>query len=100
MLKLLGAVVFAAAVLAGAAYTKPSRDDLHSAAAKFASDSAFMSSVATKVTGLFGNDRFDDYMFFDRYRVYVGKTTKVDCYGVFGKTFCSAPKPPATKTED
>ena len=57
-----------------------------------------MGSVATKATGLFGNDAFNDYIFFDRYRVYVGKTPKVDCYGAFGKTFCSAPKAP--KTED
>src|ERR1700733_11173310 len=42
-------------------------------------------SIATGVTGLFGNDAYDDYIFFDRYRVYVGKTPKVDCFGAFGK---------------
>jgi hypothetical protein len=55
-----------------------------------------MGAVATRVTGLFGNDAFEDYMFFDRYRVYVGKTPKVDCLGAFGRTTCSAPKTPDT----
>jgi hypothetical protein len=45
------------------------------------------------VTGLFGNDAYDDYIFFDRYRVYVGKDPAVECYGAFGKTTCTAPKP-------
>ena len=89
MLKIIGAAVVLALVLAGAAYTKPSRDDLHAAATQYADGATFVGSVATRVTGLFGNDAFDDYMVFDRYRVYVGKDPKIDCFGAFGKTSCS-----------
>jgi len=92
MLKFLGVAVIMAAFLVGAAYTKPNRDQLHSAAADFAGKTSFVNSVATGVTGLFGNDTFDDYIFFTRYRVYVGKTAKVDCFGAFTKTSCSTPK--------
>jgi len=89
----LGAVVVLAAVLASAAYTKPTRDRLHEAATTYADNSSVIGSVATRVTGLFGNDTYDDYIFFDRYRVYVGKDPAVECYGAFGKTTCAAPKP-------
>ena len=57
-------------------------------------------SIATGVTGLFGNDAYDDYIFFDRYRVYVGKTPKVDCFGALGKTSCSMPKAPQTAAQE
>ncbi len=97
MLKLIGLAGVLAILLAGAAYTKPSRDDLHEAATTYADNSTFMGSVATRVTGVFGNDTYDDYIFFTRYRVYVGKTPKVDCYGAFGKTSCSVPKEPAAE---
>ncbi len=100
MLKLLGLAALLAIVLASAAYTKPSREELHGAAAQFADKSTFVGSIATGVTGLFGNDTYDDYIFFDRYRVYVGKTPKVDCYGAFGKTSCSMPKPPETAAQE
>ena len=96
MLKLIGVAVVLAVFLAGAAYTKPSRDTLHDAAATYADNATIVGSVATRVTGLFGNDAYDDYIFFDRYRVYVGKTPKIDCFGVFGKTTCSMPKTEAT----
>src|SRR6185312_1951815 len=92
MLKFIGLAVVLAVLLGSAAYTKPSRDDLHTAAATYADNSSLVGSVATRVTGLFGNDTYDDYIFFTRYRVYVGKTPKVDCYGAFGKTSCSMPK--------
>jgi hypothetical protein len=92
MLKLIGLAAVLAVLLAGAAYTKPSRDDLHTAAAAYADNASLVGSVAARVTGLFGNDAYDDYIFFTRYRVYVGKTPKVDCYGAFGKTSCSMPK--------
>ena len=92
----LGTIMLIAVVLAGAAYTKPTRDALKLAATDYADQTSLVGSVATRVTGLFGNDAFDDYMFFDRYRVYVGKTPKVDCFGAFGRTTCYAPKPPDT----
>ena len=100
MLKLLGAIALVAILLGGAAYTKPSREELHGAAAQFADKTTFVGSVATGVTGLFGNDAYDDYVFFDRYRVYVGKTPKVDCFGAFGKTSCSMPKAPQTAAQE
>ncbi len=78
--------------LASAAYTKPSRNVLQDAATAYADNATFIGSVATRVTGLFGNDAYDDYIFFDRYRVYVGKNPKIDCFGAFGKTTCSVPK--------
>jgi hypothetical protein len=93
MFKLLGIAAALAIVLASAAYTKPSRDVLHEAATTYADNSSVIGSVATRVTGLFGNDAYDDYIFFDRYRVYVGKDPAVECYGAFGKTTCTAPKP-------
>jgi hypothetical protein len=93
MIKLLSFAAVLAVVLASAAYTKPSRDVLHRAATAYADDSSLVGSVATRVTGLFGNDTYDDYIFFDRYRVYVGKNPAVECYGAFGKTTCTAPKP-------
>ena len=89
----LGFAVVLAAILASAAYTKPSRDVLHEAATNYADGSSLVGSVAARVTGVFGNDTYDDYIFFDRYRVYVGKTPTVECYGAFGKTTCAAPKP-------
>ncbi|HWE06433.1 MAG TPA: hypothetical protein VG274_06980 [Rhizomicrobium sp.] len=92
MFKLIGVAAVLAVLLAGAAYTKPSRDSLHEAATAYADNSSVVGSVATRVTGLFGNDAYDDYIFFDRYRVYVGRNPKVDCFGVFGKTSCSMPK--------
>jgi hypothetical protein len=92
MLKLIGFAVVLAVLLGSAAYTKPDKDQLHSAATAYADSQSLVGSVATRVTGMFGNDAFDDYIFFDRYRVYVGKTPKVDCYGAFGKTTCSMPK--------
>jgi hypothetical protein len=92
MFKLIGVTAVLAVLLAGAAYTKPSRDSLHEAATVYADNSSVVGSVATRVTGLFGNDAYDDYIFFDRYRVYVGRNPKVDCFGVFGKTSCSMPK--------
>ncbi|MBV9694989.1 MAG: hypothetical protein JO261_14925, partial [Alphaproteobacteria bacterium] len=61
MLKFLGIAVIMATLLGGAAYTKPSRDDLHAAASDFAGKTTFVGSVATDLTGLFGNDTFDDY---------------------------------------
>jgi len=76
MLKLLGVAVILAILLGGAAYTKPNRDVLHEAATAYADNATVVGSVATRVTGLFGNDAYDDYIFFDRYRVYVGKTPK------------------------
>ncbi len=100
MLKLIGLAAVLAIVLAGAAYTKPTRDDLHAAATAYADDSSVVGSVAARVTGLFGNDTYDDYIFFTRYRVYVGKTPKVDCYGAFGKTSCSMPKEPDQTAEE
>ena len=92
MLKLIGVAAVLAILLGGAAYTKPSRDVLHDAATTYADNSTVIGSVATRVTGLFGNDAYDDYIFFDRYRVYVGKNPKIDCFGAFGKTTCSMPK--------
>ena len=92
MLKVIGVAVVLAILLGGAAYTKPSRDVLHDAATTYADNSTVIGSVATRVTGLFGNDAYDDYIFFDRYRVYVGKNPKIDCFGAFGKTTCSMPK--------
>jgi hypothetical protein len=89
----LGIAVALAAVLASAAYTKPSREILHEATTAYADNSSLVGSVATRVTGVFGNDSYDDYIFFDRYRVYVGKNPAVECYGAFGKTTCTAPKP-------
>jgi len=83
-----------AAALGTAAYTKPSRDELHVAATRYADNSTMVGAVATRVTGLFGNDSYDDYIFFDRYRVYVGQSPTVECYGAFGRTNCAAPKPP------
>ena len=100
MLKLIGLAAVLAVLLGSAAYTKPSRDDLHNAATAYADNSTFVGSVATRVTGVFGNDTYDDYIFFTRYRVYVGKTPKVDCYGAFGKTSCSVPKEPDKTAED
>lgn len=88
----LGIAVLLAAALASAAYTKPSRDDLHAAATQYADNSSIVGSVATRVTGLFGNDTYDDYIFFGRYRVYVGSEPAVVCYGAFGKTSCATPK--------
>ncbi|HEX4861665.1 MAG TPA: hypothetical protein VFV07_10545 [Rhizomicrobium sp.] len=99
MLKIIGAAVVLALVLAGAAYTKPSREDLHGAATQYADNSSFVGSVATRVTGVFGNDTYDDYIFFDRYRVYVGKEPKIDCFGAFGKTSCSLRQPEKTAEE-
>jgi hypothetical protein len=96
MLKLLGVAVILAILLGGAAYTKPNRDVLHEAATAYADNATVVGSVATRVTGLFGNDAYDDYIFFDRYRVYVGKTPKIDCFGAFGKTTCSMPKAEST----
>jgi hypothetical protein len=92
MLKLLGVAAVLAIFLGSAAYTKPSRGVLHEAATTYADNTTFVGSVATRVTGVFGNDAYDDYIFFDRYRVYVGKTPKIDCFGAFGKTTCSMPK--------
>ena len=92
MLKYIGLAAVILVVLAGAAYTKPNRDTLHEAATAYADNSSLMGSMATRVTGLFGNDTYDDYIFFTRYRVYVGKDPKVDCFGAFGKTSCSEPK--------
>src|ERR1700749_1303942 len=92
MLKLAGVVAIMAILLGSAAYTKPSKDVLHDAATAYADNSTIIGSVATRVTGLFGNDAYDDYIFFDRYRVYVGKNPKIDCFGAFGKTTCSIPK--------
>ncbi|HWA90361.1 MAG TPA: hypothetical protein VG889_10020 [Rhizomicrobium sp.] len=93
MLKYIGLAAVLLVVLAGAAYTKPNRDALHEAATAYADDQSLVGSVATRVTGLFGNDTFDDYIFFTRYRVYVGKDPEIDCFGAFGKTSCSKPKP-------
>ena len=98
MLKLLGVAAIMAILLGSAAYTKPNKDVLHEAATAYADNATLVGSVATRVTGLFGNDTYDDYIFFDRYRVYVGKTPKIDCFGAFGKTTCSMPKVEA-KTE-
>lgn len=92
MLKLAGVAAIMAILLGSAAYTKPSKDVLHDAATAYADNSTVIGSVATRVTGLFGNDAYDDYIFFDRYRVYVGKNPKIDCFGAFGKTTCSMPK--------
>ena len=92
MLKLLGVAAVLAILLGSAAYTNPSRDVLHQAATIYADNATLVGSVATRVTGLFGNDSYDDYIFFGRYRVYVGKTPKIDCFGAFGKTSCSMPK--------
>jgi len=89
----LGMAVVLAGLLATAAFTKPSRDDLHKAAKAFADNSSLVGSVATRVTSLFGNDAYDDYIFFDRYRVYVGNDPTVDCFGAFGKTSCETPEP-------
>jgi hypothetical protein len=100
MLKVIGLVAVLALLLGAAAYTKPSRADLQGAATEYADKSSFVGSVATRVTGLFGNDAFDDYIFFDRYRVYVGKAPKVDCFGAFGKTSCSMPKAPDRTAEE
>ncbi|HVZ90412.1 MAG TPA: hypothetical protein VG843_02085 [Rhizomicrobium sp.] len=91
MLKLVGLTVVLIGVLATAAYTKPSREALHDAARSFADNSSLVGSVATRMTGLFGNDAYDDYIFFDRYRVFVGRAAKVDCFGAFGKTACRTP---------
>jgi hypothetical protein len=96
MLKLLGVAAIMAILLGSAAYTKPSRGVLHEAATNYADNATLVGSVATRVTGLFGNDTYDDYIFFDRYRVYVGKSPKIDCFGAFGKTTCSMPKPEPT----
>jgi len=92
MFKLIGVAAVLAILLGGAAYTKPSRDVLHEAATTYADNFTVIGSVATRVTDLFGNDTYDDYIFFDRYRVYVGKNPKIDCFGAFGKTTCSMPK--------
>jgi hypothetical protein len=92
MLKLVGVAAVLAILLGSAAYTKPSKDVLHEAATAYADNATLVGSVATRVTGLFGNDTYDDYIFFDRYRVYVGKNPKIDCFGAFGKTTCSTPK--------
>lgn len=92
MLKLVGVAAVLAILLGSAAYTKPNRDALHEAATAYADNQTFVGSVATRVTDIFGNDTYDDYIFFDRYRVYVGKTPKIDCFGAFGKTSCSTPK--------
>ena len=89
----LGIAVLLAAALVTAAYTKPSREDLHAAAKAFADNSSLVGSVATRVSGLFGNDAYDDYIFFDRYLVYVGNDPTVECFGAFGKTSCETPKP-------
>jgi hypothetical protein len=88
----LGIAALLAVALVTAASTKPSRDDLHNAAAAYADNTSLLGSVAARVTGVFGNDAYDDYIFFDRYRVYVGKDPRVDCFGAFGKTSCAAPK--------
>jgi len=96
MFKIICVAAVLAILLGSAAYTKPSRDVLHEAAATYADNATIVGSVATQVTGLFGNDAYDDYIFFDRYRVYVGKTPKIDCFGAFGKTTCSMPKVEAT----
>ena len=96
MFKLIGVAAVLAILLGSAAYTKPSRDVLHDAATVYADNSTVVGSVATRVTGLFGNDAYDDYIFFDRYRVYVGQTPKIDCFGAFGKTTCSMPKTETT----
>jgi hypothetical protein len=88
----LGVAALLMVALVTAASTKPSRDDLHAAATAYADNSSFVGSVASRVTGVFGNDTYDDYIFFDRYRVYVGKQPKVDCFGAFGKTSCAEPK--------
>jgi hypothetical protein len=98
MLKLVGLSVVLVAVLATAAYTRPSREALHDAARAFADNSSLVGSVATRVTGLFGNDAYDDYIFFDRYRVFVGQSAKVECFGAFGKTACRMPKPEEAPT--
>lgn len=92
MLKLAGVAAILAILFGSAAYTKPNRDVLHQAATAYADNATFVGSVATRVTGLFGNDTYNDYIFFDRYRVYVGKTPAIDCFGAFGKTTCSMPK--------
>lgn len=83
-------LVIVAGVLAAAALTKPSRADLEAAAAKYADGNSLLSSLAAHVTGVFGYDKFDDYIFFDRYRIYVGQNSKVDCIGAFGATSCNS----------
>jgi hypothetical protein len=88
MLKFLLLLILAG-VLAAAALTKPSRAELQAAAANYADTSSLEGSLATRVTDVFGNDSFDDYIFFDRYRVYVGQNPKVDCFGALGGTSCS-----------
>jgi hypothetical protein len=96
MLKIIGGAAVLALILGGAAYTKPSREALHAAATQYADGATLVGSVATRVTGLFGNDTFDDYIILDRYRVYVGKDPKIDCFGAFGKTSCSVKEPEKT----
>jgi hypothetical protein len=88
MFKILTPIIIAG-VLALAALTKPSRAELQAAAANYADTSSLVNSVAAHVTGVFGNDEFDDYVVFDRYRVYVGQNPRVDCFGAFGGTSCS-----------
>ena len=88
----LGFLALFAASLVIAASTKPSKADLQAAATAYADKTSIVGSVATRVTGVFGNDAYDDYIFFVRYRVYVGKSPTVDCFGAFGKTACQTPK--------
>ncbi|HWA02849.1 MAG TPA: hypothetical protein VG819_04895 [Rhizomicrobium sp.] len=89
----LAAAAGMALLLAAAAYTRPSRAELHAAAVALADRETFAGSVASHVTGLLGNDVFDDYIFFDRYRVYVGTRPRVECYGAFARTSCTLAKP-------
>jgi hypothetical protein len=100
MLKIAGIAAIVAVLLATAAYTKPSRAELQTAAVDYADRNSFLGAVAARVTGMFGNDSFDDYIVFSRYRVYVGKTAKVDCYGAFGRTTCGMPEPPERSAEE
>lgn len=100
MPKIAGIAALVAALLATAAYTKPGRAELRTAATDYADRNTMLGAVAARVTGLFGNDAYDDYIVFDRYRVYVGKDPKVDCYGAFGRTTCSMPKPPERTAEE
>jgi hypothetical protein len=88
----LGLAGILAVVLVSAAFTKPSREALHDAAATYADKETFVGSVATRLTAVFGNDSYDDYIFFGRYRVYVGKHPKLECYGAFGRTICTMPR--------
>jgi hypothetical protein len=85
-----------AIIVVGAALTKPSRETMHAAARHYAGNASVVSSIATDVTGVFGNDTYDDYILFSRYRVYVGSDPTVDCYGAFASTTCATPKPRET----